>query len=265
MAYRCSFLDNEVYSASDVNNVFACLTSGGVTFSDSGNALSDLNSAANQTVSAGVTADGTSCKVVKDGDGYKISTGACFMNDGSVIIFDEDGQDIDVTPEILNYVYINRNSATNSIDIMVTPYQGGSDSVPLAQIDESGNITDKRQYAMSKVMLGVGNTLKNFRLEFTDCTFDGSETMTLDIGDGSFSYIIIWGGSYTSAEGTIEERVSAGRNLMALSEEAKYLYIGKYEASPKEFVYAKRDGQTVEVYLKNTSSRGKYTLNIGII
>lgn len=265
MAYRCSFLDNEVYSAGDVNNVFACLTSGGVTFSDSGNTLSDLDSALAQTVSAGVMADGTSCKVVRDGEGYKISTGACFMNDGSVIIFDEDGHNIDVTPGILNYVYINRNSATNSIDIMVTPYPGGSDSVPLAQIDESGDITDKRQYAKSKVMLGVGNTLKNFQLEFNNCTFDGSETMTLDIGDGSFSYIIIWGGSYTNVEGTLEERVSSGQNLMALSCEAKYLYIGKYEASPREFVYAKRDGQILEVYLENTSSGGKYTLNIGII
>ncbi len=266
MAYRCSFLDNEVYSAGDVNDVFACLTSGGVTFYDTENTLSDLNDALAQTVSEGVLADGTSCKVVSDGEGYKISPGACFMKDGSVIIFDEDGESISITEGVRNYVYIERNTSTNSIDVKASPISGGEDSVPLAEIDEEGNIYDKRKYALSKVMLGVGNTLKNIELEFTDCPRERSETLTVDIGSGDFSYIIVWGGTYIGEDGDVETRVSSGKNLAVLSEEKSvYLLIGRSEVMPVEFVYAKKNGQYLEIFLNKIIMGAKYKLSIAVI
>ena len=266
MAYRCSFLDNEVYSASDVNNVFACLTSGGVTFVDTGNTLSDLNDAVGMSVSAGVMADGTSCKVVKDDAGYKISAGACFMNDGSVIIFDEDGERITPYEGTYNYVYIERNSATNSIDIVVSQMEGRENSIPLAEIDEDGDVFDKRKYALSRVMLGVGNTLKNFDVEFNEWEEDKTETLTIDIGSGDFSYIVIWGGTYTGTDGKTETRVSSGKNLSALADGTKTrLLIGRGEYLPLESVYAKKNGQYLEIFLSDVINNSKYTLSFAVI
>lgn len=266
MAYRCSFLDNEVYSAGDVNDVFACLTSGGVTFCDTENTLSDLNAALAEAVGAGVLADGASCKVIRDGDGYKISAGACFMNDGSVIIFDEDGQSIEVFEDIKNYVYLERNEVANSIDIKVSALPGGEGSIPLAEIDEAGEIYDRRKYAHSKVMLGAANTLKNIDLEFLDCPWDTTETVTIDIGNGNFSYIIIWGGTYLSQSGKKENRVPYGNNVIELTDGVeKHSIIGRTENLPVEYVYFKKNGQYVEIYLTEALTKGKYNLSIGVI
>ncbi|MBQ7985925.1 MAG: hypothetical protein IJ304_01500, partial [Clostridia bacterium] len=162
MAYKCSFLDSQTYSAQDVNDIFARITQGGVVFTDTGYTFGDLNAAQESTVTGGVTRDTNSCMVVKDGDTYKISKGACFMNDGSAIIFDEDGQEIEITPDVINYVYLVRNLVANSIDIVVSEAQGDADSIPLAEIDEDGNVFDRRKYARAKVDLATSGNIKNF-------------------------------------------------------------------------------------------------------
>lgn len=266
MAYRCSFLDNEVYTAQDVNNVFSCLTSAGVVFTDTGSSLSDLNTAVAKTVGEGVLADASSCMVVHEDGAYKISPGACFMADGSVIIFDAKGEEISISEGVKNYVYLERNRPANSIDVVVATAAGGENSVPLAEISEDGTITDTRKYAHSKVMLGVADTLKSFTLEFTECTDNSSETITVDIGTGDFSYVIIWGGTYVSQGGTTEKREASTRNLAELTEGTHTkLSIGKGENLYRECVYFKKDGQYLEVHLSNVGEGGKYTLNFSAI
>lgn len=266
MAYRCSFLDNEVYTAQDVNNVFSCLTSAGVVFADTGNTLSDLNTAVAEATDEGVLADASSCRVVCEDGVYKISPGACFMADGSVIIFDAEGEEISVSEGVKNYVYLERNRPANSIDVVVTTVAGGENSVPLAEISEDGTISDTRKYAHSKVMLGVADTLKSFTREFTQCTYDSSETITVDIGTGGFSYIIIWGGTYVSQSGTTETRAASARNLAELAEgELVKLSIGKSENLYREYVYFKKNGQYLDIHLTNTGKDGKYTLDFSVI
>lgn len=265
MAYKCSFLDNEAYSASDVNNVFACLTSGGVVFSDTGNVLSDLNEATAATVTGGVSTGGSSCKVVKDGKDYKISPGACFMDDGTMIIF-SDAEIISIPEGAKSYVYLKRNPASNTIDVSVSVTEGGKGSIPLAEIAEDGSILDKRKYAVSKVMLGVGNTLRNGHAEFNDCNFETSETVSVDIGSGAFSYIVVWGGSYISSRGDVTERVSAGKNLAELNEnEEIFLRMGTYETGPIEFVFAKKNGQYLELRVADTMENARYTVDFAVI
>ena len=140
MAYKCSFLDNQTYIAQDVNDIFARITSGGVIFTDTGYTLGDLNAVQSGVTSGGVTRDTNSCKVVKNGNTYKISKGACFMNDGSAIIFDEDGQEIEITPNMENYVYLKRNVMANTINVVVSDAEGDEDTIPLAKIAENGTI-----------------------------------------------------------------------------------------------------------------------------
>ncbi len=265
MAYKCSFLDNETYSAQDVNDIFARITSGGVVFADTGYTIGDLNTAVSETVTEGVTRDTNSCKVIKDGDTYKISKGACFMNDGSTIIFDEDGQEIEITPGIINYVYLERNIMANSIDIIVSGSAGEEDSIPLAEIDEAGEIFDRRKYSKAKVDFTMSERVRNFTANIPECTGTASETIEVDLGEGAFSYVTIWDGKRTY-NGSDETRVSSGKNLVPLVEgEYVTMSIGQYEDYGIELVYCKKDGQKMEIFLVGAKYGAEYTLNMGVI
>lgn len=265
MAYKCSFLDSETYSAQDVNDIFARITSGGVVFTDTGYTLGDLNTVQTEIATDGVTRDTNSCKVVKDGDVYKISKGACFMNDGSAIIFDDDGQEIEITQGVNNYVYLSRNVVANSIDIVVSETAGDEDSIPLAEVEEHGYILDRRKYAKAKVDLATSGNIKNFTVSFSKCTSKTSETVIVDLEEGDFSYIIMWDGrmTYTSAN---VGRVANGRNLIPLVEgEDVRLSIGPPADGETEGVYCRKDGQKIHIYLQGTNTGAEYTLNMGVI
>ena len=266
MAYKCSFLDNETYIAQDVNDIFARLTSGGVIFTDTGYTLGDLNAAQSGVTGNGVTRDINSCKVVKNYNNiYKISKGACFMNDGSAIIFDEDGQEIEITPNIVNYVYLKRNVNANTIDIVVSDTEGDEDTIPLAKIAENGTIIDRRKYARAKVDLATGGSIRNFTANFGKCEQSTSETITVDMGDGDFSYAVIWDGNMVSGE-TTYPRCANGRNLIPLEEGTEVrLTIGKFDGDEAELVYFKKEGQMLHVFLIKATKGAEYTLNMGVI
>ena len=187
MAYKCSFLDNQVYTAQDVCDIFARVTCGGVLFADTGDIFADLNSATGELSTDGITRDPDSCRVVLENGVYKISKGACIMNDGTAITFDSNGQEIEVTQGSYSYIYLKRNTVENTIDIVVSEYQGEGDFVPLAEIDEDGYIYDRRAYAKAKADIGEAGTLRNFTVYFTQCTPTKSETVTVDFGDELWS------------------------------------------------------------------------------
>lgn len=265
MAYKCSFLDNEVYVAQDVNDIFARLTSGGVVFTDTGYTFGDLNATQSQTAEGGVTRDTNSCRVVKNGDTYKISKGACFMNDGSAIVFDSDGHEIEITSGSMNYVYLDRRIETNSIDIVVSELPGDESSIPLAEINEKGEIFDRRKYARAKIDLQAGGKLRELSVEFSQCDSDSSETVTIDMGDGDFNYAIMWEGSRTYSDST-HHREANGRNLIALEEGSEVrLSIGRFDGEEKERLCFKKDGQLLHIRLLKTLSKAKYNLNLGVI
>ena len=266
MAYKCSFLDNEAYTAQDVNDIFARITFGGVLFADTGYTLGDLNTAAAGVTTEGITRDPDSCRVVKENDRYKISKGACIMNDGSAIIFDANGQEIDVVEGQHNYVYLMRNSVENTIDVIVSTHPGEAESIPLAEIDEKGRVRDRRVYARAKVDVGSQGFLRNFTVNFTQCTSAKSETVTVDFGDGAFSYIIMWDGVRVSGNGSTQDRVADFRNLMPLVEgETVKLSIGKYLGDHTEYVCLEKDGQNLHIYLSDPLSSAEYTINLAVI
>lgn len=265
MAYKCSFLDNETYVAQDVNDIFARITSGGVVFTDTGYTFGDLNGAQSEVTGSGVTRDTNSCKVVKNGDTYKISKGACFMNDGSAIIFDEEGQEIEITPNVVNYVYLMRNVVANTIDIVVSEIAGDEDSIPLAEIGEKGEIFDRRKYSRAKVDLSSGGNLKNFTANFKQCSSNISETATVYLPDGAFSYLIIWSGEMVYGS-TAQKREANGRNLIELKEgEEVRLNIGRFDGEERELVYLRKDGRKIHIYLIKATNGAEYTLNMGVI
>ena len=265
MAYKCSFLDSETYSAQDVNDIFARITSGGVIFTDTGYTIGDLNATQANTVTGGITKNAMSCKVVKNGDIYKISKGVCFMNDGTTITFDDDGQEIEIIPEVVNYVYLERNVVANTIDIVVSETPGDEDCIPLAEIDEKGYVFDRRKYSTAKVDLATSQKVKNFIVNIPKCSKTTSDTVTVNMGDGAFSYMTVWGGERTYND-EIHKRVPSGKNLVELMEGVNIrISIGDNLGQETEEVYCKKDGQRVHIYLKKATTGAEYTLIMGAI
>ena len=265
MAYKCSFLDNETYIAQDVNDIFARITSGGVVFADTGYTIGDLNNTQAMIATEGVVRDTNSCKVVKTDGAYKVSKGACFMNDGSAIIFDDAGYELEVEDGVLNYVYILRNNAANSIEVVVSKYPGDENSIPLAEIDRYGCVYDRRKYAKSKLDLTTYASTRKFTVNFIKCKPTTSDTVTVDMGDGAFSYLIVWDGERTY-NNSRETRYASAKNLIELQDgEFVTLSIGMREGQYDERLYCKKDGQYLHFYLTNPYPWADYTLNLGLL
>lgn len=213
MGYKCTFMDNEVYSAKDVNAMFANLTSEGIALVDSGNVLSDLNTAVSEVTSEGVQLFVDSCKLTKTDGVYKIGEGVCFMPDGSTITFDSDGYEISPVSGVKNYVYLKRNETMNRIDVIVSQTAGGDGTVPIAEIGEGGAITDTRKFSKAKVKLNQLGNVEQFSLQMY-----GLREKTIDVGRSDFSRIILNNVLQTSTSGTQTKFIVNGNNVMSISD-----------------------------------------------
>ncbi len=262
MAYKCSFMDNSVYTAQDVNEVFSHLTSAGVVFSDTGSTLSDLNAVVADTVSEGVV-NTDSCKVVNQDGIYKISKGACFMTDGSAITFDDEGTELAVTPGVYSYVYLKRNIPENAIDIVVSETAPEEDCVSLAEIDTSGAVYDRRVYSKAKVQVGTPNTMKNFTQVFTPS--DLGNTLSTDIGTGDFSYFAIWNVRKIGG-GTEFNFGTTTKNIISISDgENSYISCGHINSAPETLVYVTKDGQNLNMSLTGYNRFCTYEIEFSVV
>lgn len=202
MAAKGFFLDNESYSAEDVNRAFSCLTTEGVSlFSDTGGAAADINAAVASLTSEGVDMYNIdSCKVVKSGELYTVQKGVCFLPGGAFVSVDSDGFVLDVTSGVKNYVYAMHDALKNICTIFVSDEAGGEGAVPLAEIDENGKITDKRVFAVAKLAVPTANITasKKVTLKFPVGEVKGAYTYyedTIDLGFGGFNYVrAVYGG-----------------------------------------------------------------------
>lgn len=157
MAYKFYFADNEVYGADDINAVISRVVTSGVAdvfYNGTSYNTSDLNAITNHIATYGVRSGlGNALKVVKySGGKVRVISGGAFMNDGAYVEADADGVILDYVTGQENYVYIKNNLASsNTIDFVcsITPPSG--DFVPLAEISESGNITDTRVFCRGKL------------------------------------------------------------------------------------------------------------------
>lgn len=183
MSIRCSFMDNTVYGADDINFALSRLTTQGISlfgYSDEDNPLLSLNNAVASLTESGVELYNTSaCKVSYDSanNTFSILPGTAFMFDGSFISIDSEPYDITQSiteirksSENVITVYLYRNTPSNTIEIKLTDDSTQIDSeksVILAEISNNNKILDKRTFAKSKIAPASSNIISTF--QFSGC------------------------------------------------------------------------------------------------
>ena len=197
MAYQYSFADNVTYGAPDVNKMVSRLVSSGVEDPFSEGVpynLSKFNEAGALLYTAGAvpeTAD--TLKVVQSGENkVRIYPGTAFFSDGSVIEIEAGGHELDVTAGVKNYVYLKNDLSTSntSYPVCSTAAPNG-DFVPLAEISDIGEITDKRTYARGKLPGYASNA--QYTMEISDrfsMNVKDPVVKTYDIGNNSYRYLM---------------------------------------------------------------------------
>lgn len=233
MAVKGYFLDNESYSADDVNKAFSYLTTEGVSlFSDTGTVNSDLDTALADLTGEGVDIYNLdSCKVYKSGDVYMVKKGVCFLSDGAFVVVDDEGYELEVTEGVQNYVYVMHDALKNKCTIYVSVEEIPEGAVALAEIDEEGKITDKRTFSKAKVAVPTANITgtKTVSLMLPDGTTKSEWTYcdyTFDIGFGGYNYV------RTKYQGkTIFAYIGSGEKTFFIDETSAELWVKKEGSS----------------------------------
>ena len=195
MALKGYFLDNETYSAIDVNNAFSYLTTKGVSlFSDTGSVITDINAALAALTSGGVDIYNiNSCMVYKVGEVYKVKKGICFLHDGAFLVIDDDEYTLAITKGVLNYVYALHDPLKNTCGVYVSTESVPQNAISLAEIDAEGNVIDKRVFSQAKVAVPTTNITasKELTLYYPTGINNGYtyHEEAFDVGFGGFNYV----------------------------------------------------------------------------
>lgn len=204
MSYKFSFVDNEIYSASDVNAITKRLVTSGIedSFTDGvAYNVSKFNEAGRLLYTSGVVPETClTLKVVEAEEGsILINPGMAFFDDGSVIEIEDGGEKLPYVKGAKNYVYLKNDLINANISY---PYCGVAeptgDCVLLAEISENGVITDKRIFARGKLpgYQSVGGNIMFFseNITLTNTSMNKqsyiSGSATFDIGENNFKYIL---------------------------------------------------------------------------
>lgn len=204
MAYKYSFADNEIYSADDLNAITKRLVTSGIEDSfEDGTAynVSRFNEQGKLLYTSGIVPETCmTLKVVPDGEGkVLINPGRAFFDDGAVIEIEAGGESLSYVADIKNYVYLKNDLLNNNICFPAcSTEEPTGDYVLLAEIDETGKITDKRTYAKGRLpgyQSVVGNVMRlketiTINTEKSSSILDGSASF--DIGDNNFEYILAY-------------------------------------------------------------------------
>ena len=187
MGITYSFADNTVYGTEDINDITRNLVGAGVApfvSKDSYN-VSDLNVLTSALVGSGVQLEGCKCTVWNKGAqnmAVNIAQGIVFFEGGVRLTVDEDGCTVAVEPNKAGVVYAYYNQALQTADILFAdslPDTG--ESVCLAEISAQGELTDKRQFARSKIATLGRNVTYNGQLQKVDKYLYGENASTTKV------------------------------------------------------------------------------------
>ena len=191
MGYSYSFIDNQTYGTEDINKAFSRLTTKGITpYPTDENLINAMNTITSEITESGIDFDSYHCRVSIVGDTINISSGTAFFENGVSMVIDEDGATLPYQPEVYVYLYhdINLNSCypTSSETLPESNY------VPLAYIDNTGNIKDIRIFAKSKLLTNSQVVPFQTKIDVDFDTFHtGVEVLnTINVGYNNFSYLV---------------------------------------------------------------------------
>lgn len=191
MGFTCSFLHNQTYTADDVNKAFARLTTQGVSlFRDTGNALTDLDTAASNLIENGVELfNSDACKVVQiAAEQYKVMPGTAFMPNGEAIVVDEEGHtfaaELGTAWNVVMFV------AGNAGYIQAQEDGAPADGITIATIAMDGTITDARTFAKTKVAPATANIVQEISVAIGNVVSSGPTSHTVEIGSAMFNRIV---------------------------------------------------------------------------
>ena len=186
------------------------------------------------------------------------------MHDGSAITFDEDGWELDVIPYTHQNVYIVRNEPMNSINIMCGSEEPPENAVKLAEITNSGEIYDRRQYAKLKVASTQEGGLKTFYDEYYRSELD--EPKVKDVGTGNFSYVIIWYGYYGLDESDRLNLDCSGRCILPIDDDTPVSFRMLDFVGRTRFTFnVTKSGSILESSINPTSRTLDYGICYGVV
>ena len=233
MAYNYSFADYEIYSAEDLNAITKWLVTSGIEdLFENGTAynVSQFNEQGKLLYTSGIVPE--TCmtfKVVPDGEGkVLINPGKAFFDDGAVIEVEAGGESLSYVTEAKNYVYLKNDLLNSNVCYpCCTTDEPTGDYVLLAEIDETGVISDKRTYAKGRlpgyqsVAGEIMNIKDKIQIVFSSST-SGSGSKTFDIGNNNFSKIfsVTWP-DRTNEYGTVSVyNMETGKYLSGRADES---------------------------------------------
>ena len=215
MAYKYSFADNEIYSAEDLNSITKRLVTSGIEdlFED-GTAynVSQFNEQGKLLYTSGIVPETCmTLKVVPDGEGkVLINPGKAFFDDGAVIEIEAGGETLSYVADTVNYVYLKNDLLNSNVCYPICSTEEPSgDYVLLAEINETGEITDKRTYAKGRLpgyQSVVGNVMrikKTITFDVEEPVGKLSDTESFDLGSNNFEYILAYNEKSGAESGTI--------------------------------------------------------------
>ncbi len=276
MSLNYSFMDDEKYSAEDVNKIFSRLTTEGVSLfnTSGGNPLSELNRAVSTFADSGVEMyDNNSCMVVYDEEvqSFSISCGTAFMYDGSTVSIE--AEPLDITDKITElrksdegdiYVGFFRNIEQNRIDVFAdTDFEkisAGQGYIILAKILSDNSITDLRKIASTKLAPCSANVIEERPISFPEqmkYNYDTSKKLIKTFGNifaGATKMLAMgYREGYTQYKGCLVDITSVEvHDEEGNLDDSRLSYV-KVDDSCNMLLAANRDGNDIQVWESSTS------------
>lgn len=260
MGYKCSFLDNESYDASDVSHAFSRLTTEGVlAYPKTETVAAALNALTAEVATEGVGEYGAMAVTVTDTT-VTASEGTAFFKSGVAVEIDSDGMEAE-RPEGECYVALIYEEARNRVVLYAGSEEASGDFVPLAKIGGDGTVTDMRKYARTKLIPNSANVLYEFSVDFpsfkTYLTSDGA-VKTYALPHTDYNYLIL-----KSWEGPDISYYKRGEVADISGTDATELYLSR--SSNNFRLYVQRDGDVLKLAALGSAGGSKMTFHLILV
>lgn len=191
MGYTVNFTDNQNISASDLSDISKSIDSGAEVVDFRDNTLygvDELNKISQALITKGVS---NGLMVLKNGKNVTISAGLAYFNDGKKIKVDSSGITLAKAENTHQYVWLSNDTVAGLVSAKCTKDAPSGDYVMLAEIDENGDIIQKKDIALMKNSSLMPNHYKQISQHINIEKTANGTTFTLNVGKNFRRMIIL--------------------------------------------------------------------------